>query len=270
MRCCSTPPSRSHPIRAGRRAAPAAFTAVELIVLLAVATLLVGLLIPAVGASRARARVLDCASRAQQLGIAINLYMADYPGCLPQVLLESDAAGGERRVCPPLFGGKAGFLAEDAVDRFGIADRPLNRYVLAGTGSVASAPGEIEAFHSPADRGALLPGHGQVASMYQATGSSYVINARLLRSTAEEPPVGTLIPVQGGPMPKLHTPSRTWLLGAAPILNYDTGADRRMVWYGRGRVRANLLMADMHIAAGNAVEVAPGLVHTTSDYTFLP
>ncbi len=251
-----------------RPRAPRAFTMVEMVVLLAVGALIVGLLIPAVGASRERARALDCASRAQQLGIAINLYLADFPGCLPQVIRENE--DGTRWVSPMLFGGKAGAIPVDGVDRHGVRDRPLNRYISPGTGAEPAGVGEIDAFRSPADRGAVLPDHGRVRSMYDTVGSSYVLNARRLRASRAETPVGTLIPIEGGPMPKLTSPGRTWMLGTWPILNFDTGADRRMIWYGRSRVRANLLMADMHIAEGSPVDVAPGAVQTTSVYTFLP
>jgi hypothetical protein len=78
----------------------------------------------------------------------------------------------------------------------------------------------------------------------------------------------TLIPTHGGPMPAIVTPDRTWLLGAFPIRNYDVGADRRMLWYGGNAVHANLLTADMHMRT--RIDVPPGAVNTTSQYTFLP
>lgn len=242
-----------------------AFTLVELIVLMAVGALLMGLLIPAIGASRERGRVIDCATHAQQLGLAVNLYLSDFAGCLPQVLREQPGRPGPE-VCPPLFGGKAGVIDENGVNRFGIADRPLNRYVLpSGT---SSGSDQIEAFHSPLDRGGNLPSAGPVPSMYEAVGSSYAMNTRLLRPSPDAAPVATLVPLTGGPMPKVETPDRTWLLGTYPILNYDEGANRGFMWHGGSRIRANLLMTDMHVA--RLVDVAPGTAQATDEYTFKP
>jgi hypothetical protein len=41
-----------------------------------------------------------------------------------------------------------------------------------------------------------------------------------------------------------------------------------MFWYGEKRVRANLLMADMHV--GSLLEVPAGVVQGTDRYTFMP
>jgi hypothetical protein len=147
---------------------------IELVVVLGVAVLLVGLLIPALSASRERARAIECATHIQQLGIAINLYMNDSAGCLPQVL-RSDSSGGPVRLAPWLFGGKKGTLAQDGIDQVGIGERPLNRYAM-GSSAAAGEPSAraIDVFHSPADNGGTLPADegGSVASMFDRVGTS--------------------------------------------------------------------------------------------------
>lgn len=246
-----------------------AFTLVELLVLTAVIVLLLGLLLPAVSASRERARAIECSTRVQQLGIALNLYMNDFPGMLPQVVRDEPGAGGSV-VSPMLFGGKHGTLHADGIDQFGVPERPLNRYVSgASTADPASGP-SAEAFHSPADTGGhlSLSEGGPAASLFDRFGTSYVLNDRLLRTSSDDPIVSTLIPLRGGPIPTITTPERTWMLGSFPIRNFDLGVDCRMNWYGRRRHSANLLMGDMHVRT--LVNVPPGSESTTPDYTFLP
>lgn len=234
-----------------------AFTLVEVLVLAAVGALLLGLLVPAIGRSRDRARLIDCAAREQQLGIAINLYLGDHGGCLPQRVV--GFGPGPALVTALAFGGKAGTIDGTAAD-----DRPLNRYVVSGEADGAAGP--AEAFRSPSDRGGVVAGL-PVNSMFECFGASYVLNDHELRPAANSPWVGTLVPAQGGPMPSPRSPERTWLLGSRPIVNYDLGGHARMTWYGADRVRANLLMADMHVQT--AVEVPAGAVQTTDRYTFL-
>ncbi len=60
-----------------------AFTLVELLVVMAVIALLVGLLLPALGASREAGRSAACLSNLRQCGIALAAYAADEAGRLP-------------------------------------------------------------------------------------------------------------------------------------------------------------------------------------------
>jgi hypothetical protein len=69
-------------------------------------------------------------------------------------------------------------------------------------------------------------------------------------------------------MPPVLAPTKTWVLAPHPIYNYQEDGDRMHRWYGDSKnVLANLLFLDMHVAT--QVRVPPGVVNTTSDYTFL-
>lgn len=242
-----------------------AFTLIELLVVIAIIALLVALILPALAGARAQAKATACASRLQQLGVALTLYFNDFDNTLPQLRVE--VAPGISANIGALFGGKKGTLPAYGINEYGAERRPLNRYVHTGdvpADAKSDAVFELKAFHSPVDKGGDVPGLGYVESMYDLLGSSYTLTDHAL----DGEDAWTLIPPQGGPMPPVKTPTKTWVLGPHPIYNYQEGGDRNHRWYTDKEVRANLLFLDMHV--GKTLRVPPGVQNTTPDYTFLP
>ena len=267
------------------------FTLIELLVVIAIIALLIGILIPALGAARQTARSAVCTSNARQLVVAANIYLDDFDNRLPQFVIPDPFGAGEI-VVGSLFGGKLGDLPVPApfdfgINSVGVSRRPLNAYVVGDVpasdtrvvGGVEVAV-EIEAFRSPLDVGGELQLGGPSAyfteSLYDTLGSSYAMNDHAPTGSPGEDEVATLVPTGGGRMPSVFDPTRTVLIGSQPIYAHDDGGDRGTYWYRQrertpGNVLASVGFVDGH--AEGAVSIgwrAKGPVWETRDYTWVP
>lgn len=255
----------------------AAFTLIELLVTIGIIAVLMGIMIPALAGAREQARATRCGVNLSQLGVAMTMYIPEHKGWLPQV--RADFQGN---VYPPgstqggvigsLFGGKRGALPIYGVNRVGADERPLNAYL-----GKYGPDDEVEVFRDPSDSGTSDPGLAYLqqqlgltldtTNMYDLIGTSYNLNDHALDTIQGQDAYPTLVPGEGGRMPDVVNPSRTWMLGDQPIYNYEDGGDRGQRWHN-GRVLASLLFVDAHVDITRPVP--PGEVNTTKDYTFLP
>ncbi len=75
----------AHPIRrfASRPPRRDAFTLIELLVVISIIALLIGMLLPALGAARSTAKSIQSLSNLRQIGIAMNAYLTERDGYFP-------------------------------------------------------------------------------------------------------------------------------------------------------------------------------------------
>ncbi|MCA9293646.1 MAG: prepilin-type N-terminal cleavage/methylation domain-containing protein [Phycisphaerales bacterium] len=235
-----------------------AFTLIELLVVVAVVALLLGILVPALGRARAMAQASGCMSNIKQLGLGLQMYVQDHKDRLPQVRVEG--FGGTEPVQPPsgqnigaLFGGVKGTLPFFGINAIGAERRPLNAYVYDGEiprdDAIEAGDFDLEVYRSPADAGTADPFVTSLGldttSMYDLLGSSYNLNDHALDTVAGVEVYPTLIPVDGGKMPRVRDTTKTWLCATHPIYNYEDDQDRGQKWYSSS-VEATVLYVDGH------------------------
>lgn len=128
-------------------ASRSAFTLIEVLVVIAILAVLAGLMLPALGRSRAKAWNAVCVSQLRQLGMATRLYADDHQDRLPGAEILPSKPIDPRNPLPRI-------------------SEILARYAgrAAGTNATASTP-----FRCPADR----------TGRFASEGSSYEWNAEL-------------------------------------------------------------------------------------------
>ncbi len=146
-----------------RRALPAGFTLIELLVVISIIALLIGLLLPALGAARNVARQSACLSNLRQMGIAANAFAADHKGYMQTSTTDlafnnagSVNAGFDPRVVAlqeryTVAGGGVGRIADWAT--------AIARYMGEGNFDLAN-PSTTDAFFCPGDPSRSLPVRG--------------------------------------------------------------------------------------------------------------
>jgi len=76
------------------------FTLIELLVVVAIIAVLASLLLPALGAARARAKATSCSNIERQIGTSVFIFADEHDGYLPMWVGTSKTAGHENELLP--------------------------------------------------------------------------------------------------------------------------------------------------------------------------
>jgi len=244
-------PHRAAPPEARR----GAFTLLELMVVVAIVSLLAAVLLSSLRVARTQALQVSCTANLRSLAGAWQVYLVDSRGLFLQSVKARDNVQLN-------FGGKQGSSAVFRVRK------PLNRYL--GLGPVVP---QAEVFRCPADTG----GAWMRPTAYDYYGTSYLMNHMLVgQSGLVVKPKDTCAAVLGSVSRRLKglnvsqvaTPALLLLSGDHgwyPAWSSAYLPEDHAEWHGR-RMHHNLAFMDGH---ASPTRVRKDL-HTTSLYTLIP
>ena len=143
-----------------------AFTLVEMLVVLAVLSVLIALLLTGISKARERSNMVTCLNHLRQIHVSLKLYVADNDQNLPNGLRLNSRGFADKRY---LIGGKDGSNYGRSRSHYQLipsaSERPLFPYLKV-----------FETFRCPADKGLNFPIYPMVPTTFEAVGCSYFYN----------------------------------------------------------------------------------------------
>jgi len=231
------------PILPSGRQSRYAFTLVELLVVIAIIAVLVALLIPTIGGARERGRQAKCLSNMRQWATALNLYLAENEGVLPEEGADEPNALAPNDYDDPnaWFNRIPPFLEEDT----------LSTLVDAGN---APGPGNgAPIFTCPTLKDTDVPNHSDTVPAFSYAYNLWIDHTPSERASDQGFPsgLGRLLRIS-----QLSEPTQFVVFGEVATTEFDymTGFD--MVFRHGGGSQINLAFADGHAQSfTTAIEV---------------
>ena len=250
---------------AGRRGRHG-FTLLELLIVIAMMSMLIAIILSSLRGARAQAKRTSCVANLRGIGSAWNMYLVDFDGRFLKGINSNWNYGGKQGNGGPAYGSFATNPAKPDVFSPAIS-KPLNPYLNYEEIVFDTA----EALHCPADRG----GADVPTVHYDYKGTSYATNLMLVGQSQLAvrgfDPCKAMIRQVNRYLPslKLHQisrPASVIMIGDGGWLNaWDIGAIAEFAWHESKR-KFNVTFLDGHV---EFLRVRKGL-HATAEYDVLP
>ena len=242
------------------------FTLIEMLVVIAILSMLVAVLIPSLNAARQAAKRVSCQNNLRSIANAWTEYLDDHDDYFLQGINTNVNYGGKQGKCAPVFGSVALNPAEPD-EKTPPVPKPLNGYL--------SLPEVIfkgaEVFQCPADKGS----RDVQPSYFECIGTSYQTNNMLIgQDQMWFPPNARCADVLESVNEHMHMMNRTRVFNPAKVIlmgdygwwaTYVSWDDSRIEWHGIPESH-NVAFLDTRV---EFIRIRKG-IHVTPKYSVIP